>query len=187
MKIVEAQKQDLALFFEYLARQLVENANDDSPLFQPIAKQHSYVSEPLRVKFQKGFDSSIGASGWRKLWLVKDSTNNICGHIDLRHYNSDYSYHRVLLGMGVDLKARKQGLGIELIKTVVKFCNENSHIDWLDLNVLSNNIPAKNLYLKSGFLIIGEMADCYRIDQKPIAEITMSLCTKTPVCDTSQA
>jgi len=56
---------------------------------------------------------------------------------------------------------------------------ENNDIDWLDLNVLSNNLPAKNLYLKSGFKIIGEMSDCYRIDSESVSEITMTLCAIT--------
>ena len=51
-------------------------------------------------------------------------------------------------------------------------------IDWLDLNVLATNLPAKNLYLKSGFKILGETPDFYRIDGKSVAEITMTLATK---------
>ena len=54
----------------------------------------------------------------------------------------------------------------------------NRAIDLLDLNVLSDNLPAKNLYLKSGFKIIGEMTDCYRIEGKDVSETLMTLCTK---------
>jgi len=78
----------------------------------------------------------------------------------------------------VEYSARKQGLGVKLLNSVIEYCKETSGIDCLDLNVLSNNIPAKNLYLKCGFKIIGEMADCYRIDGKSVSEITMTLCTK---------
>jgi len=56
---------------------------------------------------------------------------------------------------------------------------ENNDIDWLDSNVLSNNLPAKNLYLKSGFKIIGEMSDCYRIDGESVSGMTMTLSTKS--------
>lgn len=84
----------------------------------------------------------------------------------------------MMLGMGVDGSARKQGLGAKLIESVIKFCRESEGIEWLDLNVLSNNIPAKNLYLKYGFKVIGEMSDCYRIDGKSVSELTMTLCTK---------
>ena len=80
--------------------------------------------------------------------------------------------------MGVDHSVRKQGLGGKLIESVVQFCRDTQGIDWLDLNVLSDNLPAKNLYLKYGFSIIGEMSDCYRIDGQSISEMTMTLCTK---------
>ena len=101
------------------------------------------------------------------------------GHIDLRHYGEEYKFHRVLLGMGVDSSLRKQGLGVELIKCVTEFCNESPSIDWLDLNVLSNNLPAKNLYLKCGFEVIGDVPGCYLIEGQSVSETMMTLCTRS--------
>jgi GNAT superfamily N-acetyltransferase len=178
MEIVEAKIADLEFYFEYLGAQLLDNSAKDYPLFQPIAAEHCQVSEQLRSKFRNGFEYRRGKSGWRKLWLVKDFRGHILGHIDLRHYSGEYSFHRVLLGMGVDRSLRKQGLGAKLIQSVIQFCRETNDIDWLDLNVLSNNVPAKNLYLKCGFKVIGEMSDCYRIDGESVSETTMTLCTK---------
>lgn len=177
MRIVEATRSDLESFFEYIGSQLIENADDNSPLFQPISKENCLVSEQFKDRFRNGFESSLGEHGWRKLWVVKDANERVLGHIDLRHYGEEYKYHRVLLGMGVDSTARNQRLGVKLIESVVQFCNENSYIDWLDLCVLSNNLPAKNLYLKCGFDVIGEMSDCYRIEGKSVSETTMTLCT----------
>lgn len=181
MDIVEAKLAELDLFFEYLGVQLIDNSASDSPLFQPVAKEDCTVSEQLRSKFRDGFESCIGNLGWRKLWLAKDSSGRILGHVDLRHYSGEYSFHRVLLGMGVERNARNQGLGIKLLESAIQFCQEADTIDWLDLNVLSNNIPAKSLYLKCGFKIIGEMPDFYRIDGESVSEITMTLCTKNHV------
>ncbi|MGR6837932.1 GNAT family N-acetyltransferase [Aliivibrio wodanis] len=173
MNIVEAEISDLELFFNYLDKQLEKNGSDEFDLFQPIAIKDCQVSDQLRNKFRIGFDVDLGNSAWRKLWLVKDQVGHICGHIDLRHSGNEYGYHRVLLGMGVDTNYRKKGIGLNLIDTVVNFCMINQSIDWLDLNVLSCNLPAKSLYLKSGFQIIGECPDCYRIDGKSISEISM--------------
>jgi ribosomal protein S18 acetylase RimI-like enzyme len=181
MEIVEAKLSDLDLFFEYLGVQLLENASDHSPLFQPIPKDHCKVSEQLRTKFRDGFGVSIGKPSWRKLWLAKDSSSHILGHIDLRHYSGEYNFHRVLLGMGVKNNARKQGLGVKLLESTFRFCQETDSIDWLDLNVLSNNIPAKSLYLRCGFKITGETSDFYRIDGESVSETTMTLCTKNHV------
>ncbi|MDD1793207.1 GNAT family N-acetyltransferase [Enterovibrio sp. ZSDZ42] len=148
MEIVEAQLADLSPFFEYLEKQLAENAADKTPLFQPVAKKHSHVTEQLRSKFNDGFSIPFGESGWRKLWLVKDISNNtIHGHIDLRHHSDHYTLHRALLGMGVDSQVRKQGIGRKLIERTVEFCHSHNRIDWLDLQVLSNNTPAIKLYI----------------------------------------
>ncbi|MGF1753655.1 GNAT family N-acetyltransferase [Vibrio makurazakiensis] len=179
MKIVESKRADLEPFFEYIGAQLLENADDDSPLFQPISKENCLVSEQLKAKFRNGFEYSLGEHGWRKLWIIKDSNERVVGHIDLRHYSEEYKSHRVLLGMGVDSRLRKQGFGVKLIECVVQFCNQSSSIDWLDLNVLSNNLPAKSLYLKCGFEAVGEILDCYRIEGNAVSETTMTLCTKS--------
>jgi ribosomal protein S18 acetylase RimI-like enzyme len=178
MEIVEAKQTDLESFFDYLKSQLLDNASDDSPLFLPIAKQHCQVSEQLRTKFQDGFRFEYGQLAWRKLWLAKDINGLICGHIDLRHHNTEYSCHRVVFGMGVDQRMRKQGLGLKLLETIISFCRETNCVDWLDLTVLSNNQPAINLYLKCGFRVVGEITDRYRIDDIAVSEVAMTLCTK---------
>ena len=74
----------------------------------------------------------------------------------------------------MESRCRKQGIGEKLVKTVLAFCIENSSIDWLDLNVLSVNVPAKSLYQKCGFNVIDEMTDFYRIDGSSVTEITMT-------------
>lgn len=181
MEIVEAKLSDLERFFAYLSAQLLDNALDETPLFQPIAKKHCEVSPELKNKFREGFKHQVGESGWRKLWLVVDPNRDVHGHIDLRHHSGDYRYHRVLLGMGVDAGVRKLGLGLKLIELVTQFCLDTNEIEWLDLNVLSNNLPAKNLYTKCNFEVIGEIEDCYRIDGRSVSELSMTLRTKNYV------
>ncbi|HHC6547778.1 TPA: GNAT family N-acetyltransferase [Vibrio parahaemolyticus] len=102
----------------------------------------------------------------------------LIGHIDLRHHSDGSRSHRVLLGMGVDVSCRKQGLGQRLIYAVINFCQEKAEIDWLDLCVLSENFPAKNLYLKAGFNVVGEFKDQYRIDGLSVSETAMTKCVK---------
>nr|WP_321281197.1 N-acetyltransferase [uncultured Vibrio sp.] len=174
MEVVEAAKSDLESFFTYLESQLSENGNGEIPLFQPMSREQKEIPESTRQKFTNGFSHSFGESGWRKLWVVKDTSGSIKGHIDLRHHTDGSRSHRVLLGMGVDLSCRKQGLGQKLIDIVVRFCEEKEEIDWLDLCVLSENFPAKNLYLKTGFSVVGEFKDQYRIDGLSVSETAMT-------------
>lgn len=63
MEIVQAEISDLENFYQYLDVQLLDNAGDDSPLFQPIAKHNCRVSDSLKAKFKNGFGVSIGESG----------------------------------------------------------------------------------------------------------------------------
>ncbi|MDO6709072.1 GNAT family N-acetyltransferase [Photobacterium sp. 1_MG-2023] len=174
MEVVEAEQSDLESFFVYLENQLSENGNGEIPLFQPMSREQKEVPEPTKEKFIQGFTHPFGDTGWRKLWVVKDTSGSIKGHIDLRHHGDENRSHRVLLGMGVDATCRKQGLGQRLIDAVINFCEEKSEIDWLDLCVLSENIPAKNLYLKTGFSVVGEFKDQYRIDGLSVSETAMT-------------
>lgn len=178
MKIVEAEKSDLDLFFLYLKKQLSENGKGENPLFLPISREAKELPESSKEKFIRGFSHQYGDSGWRKLWVAKDAAGNIKGHIDLRHHSDSHCSHRVVLGMGVDSSYRKQGLGIQLLEAVLNFCQEHEAIDWLDLCVLSDNIPAKNLYLRTGFNVVGEFKDQYRIDGQPVSETAMTIIVK---------
>lgn len=176
--IAPAEISDLECFFDYLGKQIAENGTSNSHLFQPLSRDINTICEHTRAKFESGFEATLGTPSWRKLWVAKDSLGNICGHIDLRNNGDEYRFHRVLLGMGVDSQYRKQRIGEQLIETAVSFCSKESSIDWLDLNVLSMNYPAKNLYLKCGFTVIGEIVDYYRIDGISVSELTMTKSVK---------
>jgi len=178
MEVVEAEKSDLDSFFLYLKNQLSENGQGENPLFLPISREVKELPESSKKKFIEGFSHEYGDSGWRKLWVAKDTAGSIKGHIDLRHHSDSNCSHRVVLGMGVDSSCRKQGLGIQLLRSVLKFCQEHEAIDWLDLCVLSNNIPAKHLYLRTGFNVVGEFKDQYRIDGQPVSETAMTIVVK---------
>lgn len=174
MEVVEAEQSDLESFFAYLENQLSENGNGEIPLFQPMSREQKGVPKPTKDKFTQGFVHPFGSFGWRKLWVAKDPSGSIKGHIDLRHNGDESRSHRVLLGMGVDATCRKQGLGQKLINVAISFCEDKAEIDWLDLCVLSGNTPAKNLYLKVGFSVVGEYKDQYRIDGLSVSETAMT-------------
>lgn len=178
IKIVRAEMSELERFFSYLERQLAENGVGKTPLFQPVSQGEPAVSDELRYKFINGFNASQDELHWRWLWLAKDQAGEIRGHIDLRHHAHKNTVHRVLLGMGVHKDCRQQGVGAKLVNAVIEFCHLNDAIDWIDLGVLADNVPAKNLYLKCGFSVIGKIDDQFRVDGKSVAEILMTKCVK---------
>jgi RimJ/RimL family protein N-acetyltransferase len=178
MNVVEATESDLDSFFKYLEVHLSENGQEEIPLFQPASRKDEKLPDSKREKIISGISNKFGDSGWKKLWLAKDESGKIRGHLDLRHPNDRNCYHRVLLGMGVDSSYYKQGIGTKLIEIAINFCQESEDIDWIDLRVLSENIPAKSLYLKTGFSEIGEFKDQYRIDGQSISDTAMCMCVK---------
>jgi ribosomal protein S18 acetylase RimI-like enzyme len=50
----------------------------------------------------------------------------------------------------------------------------NTALEWIDLQVLSENKPALQLYARMGFELVGEIADMFRIDGRSFAYTTMT-------------
>lgn len=173
-QIVQAVAEDLPSFFSYISRQLADNGRGNVPLFQPVSRTEKTLPNDSQRQFRHGITLPFQDLAWRRLWLVKDQVDDIRGHIDLRHHGDPYCCHRVRLGMGVESRLRGRGLGSKLLETVIDFCRQQPSIDWLDLCVLGDNTPAKKLYQKYGFTVLGETPDRYRIDGHSVAEVSMT-------------
>lgn len=174
MEIRVANESDLGLFFQYLDRQLQNNGANGAPVFQPLSREDSKLSDVVKGKFSTGLGKVIGEEGWRMLMLAFID-QQIVGHIDIRPYPDKNSQHRVLLGMGVDIAHRRKGIAGQLIKNILDWMQANTAIEYLDLGVMSENLPAIRLYEKLGFSRVGEISDRFRFDGKCVAETLMSL------------
>ncbi len=174
MEIRLANERDLEFFFQYLDVQLQDNGADGAVVFQPVSREDSRINDIIKAKFSNAVNKVIGEEGWRILMLAFMS-ENIVGHIDIRPYPNKYSNHRALLGMGVDTSHRGQGIGEQLLKSMLEWMQATTKIEHLDLWVMSDNLPAIRLYEKLGFTFCGEIKDMYRFDGKSISESMMSL------------
>jgi ribosomal protein S18 acetylase RimI-like enzyme len=65
--------------------------------------------------------------------------------------------------MGVHRVWRRRGLGRRLLETAAGWARTDTGIDWIDLEVLSENVPAIDLYARAGFATIARVADMLRI------------------------
>lgn len=152
------------MLFAYLGEQLTENGRNGVPLFQPLPRtDNPVVPAAMRERFIRGLATPVGEPGWRRAWIAVDGQGGVAGHIDLRANPDDACGHRTQLGMGVHRDCRRLGLGSRLIDTAVAWAGETG-FTWIDLEVLSANVPAIGLYLRKGFLRAGEFDDMYRID-----------------------
>jgi ribosomal protein S18 acetylase RimI-like enzyme len=159
-----ATEADLAPFFAYLDDHLRDNGAHGTPLFQPLPRDQSRMPSGLRISFIKGLEIPASAPGWRRLWLALGPTGDIAGHIDLRGRPEPAASHRAMLGMGVHRDWRRRGLGARLVDTAVDWAQDNRGLDWIDLEVLSENMPAVELYARNGFRTLARVADMLRVD-----------------------
>jgi ribosomal protein S18 acetylase RimI-like enzyme len=159
-----ALEADLAPFFAYLDDHLRDNGAHGMPLFQPIARDQSRLPAGLRISFIKGLEVPVGQPGWRRLWLALGPTGDIAGHVDLRGRPEPAATHRAMLGMGVHRVWRRRGLGRQLLTHALAWARADSELKWIDLEVLSENVPAVTLYAHSGFDTLARIADMLQID-----------------------
>ena len=175
ISIKELNKDNLDDFIQYLTIHLSENGQNGTALFQPLSKQQSALSSEWKAKFEDGMNKKNGEIGWRKVWIAINEESNIVGHIDIRSQNQLNTEHRVLLGMGVDSNFRNLKIGHELLKSVIDYCRNNHKISWIDLQVLTNNIPATKLYKKMSFEQLSVTKDMFRIDNISYDYTSMTL------------
>jgi ribosomal protein S18 acetylase RimI-like enzyme len=162
--IKELDNERLEDFFHYLNIHISENGQNGTNLYFPLSREQSILSNELMIKFKEGLNKDVGEAGWRRVWVALNQEDKIVGHIDIRSNNHLNSEHRVIIGMGVDIKFRTLKIGQKLLEFIIEYCRKNKKISWIDLEVMTNNIPAKNLYEKMNFELINTTKDMFRID-----------------------
>ncbi|HEX8405117.1 MAG TPA: GNAT family N-acetyltransferase [Duganella sp.] len=165
---------DFDSFHAYLDDHLADNGREGTGYFQPLSRDASFFPADKAQAFKAGLGIDVGAPSWRRLWVARDAQGRIIGHIDLRAHAARYTAHRCLLGMGVDRHHRKAGLGGQLIAEAHHWAADTAQLRWIDLQVLSINAPAINLYLRNGFVKTGEVADMFDIDGQLFGSTGMS-------------
>lgn len=162
--IKELDNERLEDFFHYLNIHISKNGQNGAILYFPLSKEQSILSSELMIKFKEGLSKNIGENGWRKVWVASNEEDKIVGHIDIRSNNQLNSEHRVLMGMGVDVNFRNLKIGQNLLEFIIEYCRNNPKISWIDLEVMTKNIPAKKLYEKINFEHLSTTKDMFRID-----------------------
>ena len=169
-----AGNAELTQFFAYLNDHLTDNGTGNTALFMPMARDASAFPPERQAAFRTAVATALNEPGWRRLWLAWTPGGEIAGHVDLRARTEAAASHRTLLGMGVHRAYRKLGLGQRLIDTAMAWARDDTTLDWVDLEVLSINIPARQLYKRMGFVQTGEIADLFRIDGQSLGYTLMS-------------
>jgi len=141
---------------------------------------HPYSkSEPLdlsaaRDREMTRWSTEIDRPGWRRAWGLFDQAQ-LVGHIYLAGGALDSELHRADLGMGIVRSHRRRGGGTLLLQAAIDWARCQPCVDWIDLNVFSDNPGGKALYERHGFHVLGRTPDRYRVDGDSLDDLSMTL------------
>jgi RimJ/RimL family protein N-acetyltransferase len=175
MSIEPLQAHDFAEFITYLNDHLADNGSAEAGYFQPLPRSGSSFPAERASAFRDGIAAAVGTQGWRRAWVARAKDRQIVGHIDLRAHPERFAEHRCLLGMGVERRHRRAGLGAAMIAHARQWAADVAQLEWIDLQVISDNQAAVGLYQRAGFVKAGEMPDMFRIDGRSFGYTTMSM------------
>lgn len=165
----------LDAFFVYLSEHLLQNGSEATGYFQPQPRVLSGFPPEREANFRKGMQIPVGTPGWRRAWTARDESGAILGHMDLRALHEPNTTHRCLLGLGVHHAHRKRGIAMALLAYAKEWARATANLDWIDLQVMSTNNAAIQLYRKAGYVQTGMIEDMFRLDGHSIGDVWMTL------------
>jgi RimJ/RimL family protein N-acetyltransferase len=165
---------DLESYVSYSVAQSTESGRDGDVYFGPYSRDEPFPADVMRRRTRKRWATSLNAPGWRRAWGIFDG-EQLVGSADVAGSELFTGLHRVMLGIAILRTHRGQGLGRRLLGEVIVWCGAQPSIDWLDLGVFADNLPAQALFRSVGFQEIGRTDDCWRIDGHRVDEISMTL------------
>lgn len=127
--IREAQLQDAPAILS-----MVKNYLDNSPYIPKSSSEfHTTVIEE-ETWIQSFLDSK------NSLLLVAEFENQLIGNIDLTGNKRQVMQHNALVGMGMLIEWRNQGLGSALMQAAIDWAKSNPMLENLQLEVYAENL-----------------------------------------------
>lgn len=151
---------------------------DGAPHAHPYPRDEMSYDDGARERELERWATALDAAGWRRAWGLFDA-DDLVGHLYLAGGDLSTEMHRVSMGIGIIASHHRRGGGSLLVSTVIDWAREQPGIAWIDLGVFSDNVPARALYARHGFVEIGTTPDRFRVDGVVLADVTMTL----PVSD----
>lgn len=164
---------DLDNYIEHLARHLPE-PGVDGIYSQPFTHGKPIEKENFRKTIQTRWSKKPGDGKWEVAWGLF-ANGIIVGHLELIGSGFPALSHRAKLGMGIESPFRKKGFGQKLLDHSIQWAVKQDFIDYIDLNVFSQNKVAISMYEKVGFKKIGKSQDQIRVDDQSIDDLQYCL------------
>lgn len=109
------------------------------------------------------------------LFSACTQNNDVIGHGEILNYdrkNNSATLGRILIG---PRNYRDKGLGLELVRELMKFSFRQLEVHRLSLNVFSFNHSAIKCYQKAGFKIEGKLKDVRKIKNEYWSNLVMAI------------
>ena len=174
MRVRLLDLDDVVRYLANFARLNAESGRDGGIHFHSYSRSESYLPKDARERERRRWSTPLTEGGWRRAWgLMLDE--HVVGHLYLAGGTHVSEMHRVRLGMGVRRRHHRQGGGRRLLGVAIEWARAQPCIDWIDLGVFEENVPAIALYAGVGFAECGRTRDRYWVDGHRIDAIEMSL------------
>lgn len=153
--------------------EMVKNYLDNSPYIPKSTSEFRMSLEQEEAWIQSFLDAP------NSLLLVAEFENQLIGNIDLTGNKRQVMQHNTLVGMGMLLEWRYQGLGSALMQAAIAWAKSNPILENLQLEVYAENLAGINLYQKMGFTQVGIIPNLFKENGKYCDSIIMSLEVKS--------
>jgi ribosomal protein S18 acetylase RimI-like enzyme len=165
---------DLKKIYEHHQRHFAESGVDGDVVFAPsLTATDKTLDEFADQKFE-AFEKTSKQVGWERMWIVTDE-EAVYGMLRLLHSpRMESALHRALLQMGIERKCRASGFGSKLMQAAIGWARAEG-LEWITLFVFEHNEPAKALYRKFGFSVVGTTRDLFRLRGLKIDDTEMVL------------
>lgn len=166
---------DIPALHAHLARHGRESGRDGDLIFAPYETTWDQPVDSLRQDKLQKWSTPIHEPGWERAWAVVQN-NEVFGELKLVQQPAlKTALHRTTLMMGIERPYRGKGLGSKLIDAAISWAKKQPSLDWIQLYVFDHNEPAKKLYRKHGFEVIGVTRDLFRVHGNKIDDVMMVL------------
>lgn len=160
--ILSADADMVVPFVAHLVRHLAES-NGRHGYFHPFSDSHTWDKETLAIQIGSEWQRPLSEVGWTRAWIwIPENQREIRAHGYVRGPTSKSSSHRVTVGIGVESMFRNQGIGHELLGTIMTWIRTLQEIEWVDAFVL--NPKMERFLARHGFSPISTITDRYRIN-----------------------
>jgi GNAT superfamily N-acetyltransferase len=165
---------DLATYVDHRIRQMRESGQNGTPPSHFYTAEDGPTAERMRVECVEGWVKPVSDACWLRTWGAW-ADGSLVAHIELRGAKYRAALHRATLGMGVERRFQRAGLGTRLMQAALIWARTEATLHWIDLGVFSDNHAALCLYNKYSFGECGRVEDAFRVGDRSITALQLSL------------